>query len=80
MSFFIKNNVRFQLESTWNWSDSEQTISTWNPIRTTQNRLDSEWNLGVCSESDRFRVAPIGSNRKTRGTEKYWSTVCWSGV
>src|SRR6266545_6807925 len=30
MSFLKKNNLRFQSESTWNRSDSEQTISTRN--------------------------------------------------
>ena len=50
MSFFIKNNVRFRSESTRNRSDSVQTISTRNPIRTARNHSDSEWKLGVCSE------------------------------
>ena len=54
MSFFIKNDVRFRL-------DSEQTISTQNPLGT--DRIpNGNW---VSARN------PISSDQKTWGTEKY---------
>ena len=68
MSFLKKNNLRFQSESTWNRSDSEQTISTRNPLGIRSEPLGTARNLSGNWVSARN---PIGSDRKTWGTEKY---------
>ena len=64
MIFLIKNNVRFR-------ADNFHSESAQNLIRTAQNWSDSEWKLGVCLESERYRVALSSSDQKTWGTEKY---------
>ena len=43
------------------------------PIGTTWNWSDSEWKLGVCSESKWYQVALIGTAWYLWGTAKYWS-------
>ena len=56
MSFFIKNNVRFR-------ADNFHLESARNPIRTARNQSDSEWKLGVCSESERFQLEDMGHRK-----------------
>jgi len=68
MSFFIKNNVRFRSESTRNRSDSEQTISTQNLLGIQSEPLGTD---RILSGNWVSAWNPIGSNRKTWGTEKY---------